>query len=187
LICSSSTFFQNATKPEWSGFDGKPIDLSDEEPKTFQGYLNWLYSREVAIGSTDAETWNALGNAYVIGEKLMDTKFQNVVMGAIITYLQRGSLYPGDSFTRTIYEGTMPLSPARRLVVDFWTWAAQAQWLEKDLSQVSVEFVDDLAKSLIIDRPVPGTTTAMARQEGPWAKAPESYYISANQQSDATK
>ena len=53
VIRKSSKFFDSATKPEWtkSRPDSGIIDLTDEDPATFELYLHWLYFKTFAPSS----------------------------------------------------------------------------------------------------------------------------------------
>lgn len=82
LLSKSSGFLANALKPVWRTDTAAPIDLSDEDPAVFQGYVDWLYTRRV-VGSGDEDAiFMYLAQLFVLGEKLMATMFQNSIMTA---------------------------------------------------------------------------------------------------------
>jgi hypothetical protein len=76
-------------------------------------YLQWLYSQKVAIKYHTSTQTNGnvseevdpgmLINTYVLGEKLMDVVYQNVVMEALIQCINNGTPYPSDDDIRFTY------------------------------------------------------------------------------------
>ncbi|KAF2660687.1 hypothetical protein K491DRAFT_688127 [Lophiostoma macrostomum CBS 122681] len=80
-----------------------------------------------------------------------------------------------DKAVKIIYAGTPPMSPARRLMVDYWTWAGDVKWLQGRnlIEQISAEFAGDLVLALLEKRKKPGNRT-----ERPWVSQPKSYRLS---------
>ena len=156
LICASSDFFQTARKPEWSEGNPGVVDLSDEKPDIFEVYLHWLYFKTLSTVQDQPPTSNPeyleLAQCYVLGEKLLDVKFKNAVIDAMIDVLvnqpEDDVFIPGPSTIKTIYEGTMEGSLVRTLLVDIW--AARAGKSGKtDLDECPPEFAIDLAKEFL--------------------------------------
>jgi hypothetical protein len=122
-LTSTSKFFVNAMKPEWRTDPQKPIDLSDDEPERFEVYCQWLYGRKIAEKEAVSATEFHLAKLYVFGEKIMDETFQNAVLTTFMDICHAEQLYPGNDVVRMIYKGTSgPELPARRLLVDIWTY-----------------------------------------------------------------
>ncbi|KAF2130162.1 hypothetical protein P153DRAFT_290245 [Dothidotthia symphoricarpi CBS 119687] len=173
---SSSDFFKNATKAEWTDPDdpAKPIDLSDESPDTFEAYGHWLYSRKILAKEELGATWNHLAHLYVLGEKLMDKTFQDAVIDTMIGFNGSKRTTPASDAIIIIYKGTPGGSPARRLMVDFYAYMATSNWSGLHLKNISefrgTEFLEELVPMLIEQREVPPL-----RVMRPWRALPESY------------
>jgi rhamnogalacturonyl hydrolase YesR len=94
-------------------------------------------------------------------------------MRAILAYQKKINKYPGNPCIKIIYDGTASSSPARRLMVDFWTWQAGATWhgLDAVLEATCAEFVNDLIRALVSTRKAPTTASS------PWIQNAESYCV----------
>lgn len=153
--------------------------------------MQWLYTKKVAVGthvSSDSDNEGEiksgeekqqidglhLARCYVLGEKLMDVAFQNAVMDAILDRAMREDLYPSSGFTRIIFQGTTKSSPARKVLVDFWTWAGNESWVAEhdDLCEdIHTDFVAALVPALLRQRAAPDPKAR------PWIKSPETYHV----------
>ncbi|KAF2851136.1 hypothetical protein T440DRAFT_507469 [Plenodomus tracheiphilus IPT5] len=150
VLCQTSGFFQAATKPEWSGQGKKPIDLSDDDPKIFALYVQWLYTGIVAVKTmqedSDAEASDeedverfekgsdemddldiskrCLVKCYILGEKLMDAVYRDAIMDILLSicFVE----IPDANTIRIAYGGTPVASPLRKLMVDVWVWCGQS-------------------------------------------------------------
>jgi hypothetical protein len=179
LICASSQFFAAATKPEWTGTTPKPIELHDATRRDFEAYLKWLYTEQVGLLPRDKSQFPFLTRCYVLGEMLIDPGYQNAIICAIINYSEKVNMVPDIKEVRRIYEGTSELSPARKLMVDFWAWYAKPSWDDIDnLSErVCVDFVNDLAVAMITYRARPGVTSENSSLLPRPETNPESYFV----------
>ncbi|KAI4697933.1 uncharacterized protein J4E84_001067 [Alternaria hordeiaustralica] len=148
VLCKTSLFFKNATKPEWTVSTPRPIDLSDEDPKIVR-------------------------LSYLLGEKLMDATFQDAVIQALIKCVLKSRLYPTNDSIRIAYKRTLPHCPLRKLLVDFWIWDAHKGWeLESLVKDTCEDFANDLIGALVKHRRKPGEIS-----KAPWHKTPEAYSI----------
>jgi hypothetical protein len=132
VLCKSSCFFERAMKPEWTELREQPdvIDLPDDSVQTVSDYVKWLYSNNMPIrlyngkdtrekAAEEAEkVFVMLAEAYVFGEKIVDTKYKNVVVRTVLAAIQSSGWYLGLTSIHIIYKGTPPTSPLRRLVAD---------------------------------------------------------------------
>jgi hypothetical protein len=65
------------------------------------------YTKKVVAKSTNSETWLHLARLYVLGEKLIDTTFQDNILDAMIGHKKLPkTLYPCSTVIKTIYDGT---------------------------------------------------------------------------------
>ncbi|KAL5113617.1 hypothetical protein ACEQ8H_008510 [Pleosporales sp. CAS-2024a] len=179
-VLLQSPYFQNALKPEWtSAREGKPIDLSDQDPSTFEEYVQWLYSHHIDTSTAESVQ---LAKMYALGETLMHVEFQDAVIEALMTICEERDKYPTGEQINIIYEGTMPNSPARKLLVDFFCWEGGEKWIEgEDFANTKpTEFVNDLMYQLLKNRRTP-------KGESPWTKDPKAYFIGPRKTSSEAK
>jgi hypothetical protein len=177
VLVSSSAFLGNAMKREWRANRGdKPVDLSSECPEVFGYYTQWLYTKAIVMNpSILAMTASVLlAQLYVLGERLVDSLFQDAIIDTFIARAVNLNLKRSLLATSILYEGTGVESPARRLVVDIWAFCAVPEWLDsKSLrSETCTEFVGDLVHALIKKRPRPD----VADVDRPWSIQPLQYH-----------
>ena len=124
ILTTSSTFFVNATKPEWEGSRDthNTIRLPHLDSDMLNIYIHWLYRRTLAVQvpSCDSDyaayqdgAYPHLSRLYVLGEELMDAAFKNAVIDAIIACAKQTLWYPSGEAVRIIYEGTVEGSLGR--------------------------------------------------------------------------
>ena len=111
---------------------------------------------------------------YVIGETVMDTTFQEVVIKMIIHLYSASQRTMSLSMLRIIYEGTTPGSPVRELMADICAFQ-----LEPEFKRVTnldaakdAEFMKDLIVALLKHRKMPASHIS-----GPWVEDPDRYYV----------
>jgi hypothetical protein len=161
------------------------IDLSDEHPEAFQAYVQWLYSNKVALKVVpedlddndnpqyDDTRMHSLIVSYVLGEKLIDTAYQNAIIAVLIRYAHEVGRYPCDNSIKLAYERTTKDSPLRRLLLDFYVWQADESWVDPSVvKNTCIEFATDLIIALLKNRSEPGGCNA-----SPWIKDSQSYKI----------
>lgn len=124
LACQASPFITNAVKPEWKTHKKSDfVDLSDVEISMFKPYMTFLYTSEVLRSQTWKWDWEMAAKCYQLGERLMDTSFQQAVLDKIIKQCSSGLFVemkpPPISAVRMFYERTTVGSPVRRLMVDY--------------------------------------------------------------------
>lgn len=179
------------------------IDLTDEDPEIFRLYAHWVYCKTLPILATKEdqissnfpqdcghshdkeaakkripalakEEFHLLAKCYVLGEKLIDTTFKNIILLNGFIHATRGRederYFPDGSVIAIIYAGTTKRSPARKLMVDIYVDEAhlEAEGWEQDFHQVPAEFLLDIAKALIKARP--------GQSEGKWEACIEQYH-----------
>lgn len=168
-LAARSKFFEAALKKEWRPNNEQPVELPEDDPDSFNIYLRWLYFGNVALQPTglsvllDSDlSYLSLAKLYSLGEKLLDTYFQDCVINAMVLRSRNEAnsnqcSYPGHPAIQTIYRGTPSTSPARRLLVDIWAGLGEETWIlhgVKDQSEVNHEFIIDLSKALLKNRVV---------------------------------
>lgn len=199
VLCQTSRFFQTATKPRWTAQRKKPIDLSEDDPEIFALYVQWLYTGSVAVKSKredndedDAEpekgnveirvediSCRCLVKCYVLGEKLMDLTYQNVIMELLLTLAPVRTGIPSYDTIRIAYKGTTTNSPLRKLFVDIWVWCGYPLRQKGDLvMESSPEFANDLVHALLAQRNIaPIDNQEEGATKPPWDTDLASYYL----------
>ncbi|KAF2814822.1 uncharacterized protein BDZ99DRAFT_549023 [Mytilinidion resinicola] len=151
LICASSLSLRNAMKPERAEMrdDPRSVDMPEDDADTFRTYMQWLYFKHLPVGNDEGHA-----EGYVQLESIGEDKHRQ---------------YPTKAAVNIIYNGTLEGSPARRLLVDFWTWVSQESWTKNaTFDMYTAVFLFDVMRSLSIKRKHP-------QGEKPWLKSPESY------------
>jgi hypothetical protein len=181
VLRMTSSFFNTALKKEWdaSRKEERTVNLSEEQPGILGIYLHWVYMKALPtfiVGSQNPGAENpeykVLAHAYALGERLLDTSFKNAVLQALCDAIGNQPYYEttclGATTIHIIYGGTTAGSPARRLLVDIWAYAACEQWATQ-LDVMPHDFVVILARAL---------STSRSRPEGmkiPWRECTERY------------
>jgi hypothetical protein len=170
LITERSDFFKKALIREWKEAAEKVVKLPDDDPEVFAIYLHHLYTGELAVKPEEqyyaaddyVKTYQDFAHLYVFAEKVQDIGTKNAVIRAMldagrIVLPNRANICPGSNIIRIIYKGTPAGCPARRLLVDFWTYRAVGVWFKS--SDLHVEFMQDLLARVMDVRAAPHDPT----------------------------
>ncbi|KAJ5507469.1 hypothetical protein N7527_009612 [Penicillium freii] len=145
LICTSSLFFNRAMSGSWKGSEVQTLNLPEDDPNIFALYSHWLYVGQIPvivqsgtkeeIANDNFKEYYTLVKAYVLGDKLLDDKFRNSTIQAIIekatTPCANGQRhYPGADVI--IY--ATECAKIRNLLVDIYVEVGEPGWLTKELS-----------------------------------------------------
>jgi hypothetical protein len=155
LICASSDFFRNAMARDWKESKQRSIHLKDDDADTFELYLHWLYRGTLPVrinepGLVGNSEYLQMAKAYVLGDKLQDGDFKDVIIDAIIdkckSIASDGHKWsPVGPVLRCIYDNTPTSSKARRLLVDIYVHNGSGDWLSDWVKQ------DDIPKDFLLD------------------------------------
>jgi len=119
-----------------------------------------------------------MARSFVLGAKLLDCVFQNVVLKALIDSVECYNYVPSNAAVRIIYKGTSSGLPARKLLVDFWAVESDITWKDDCADVVNMagaEFANDLICALFTLWAKPYTEATQKHK--PWMKEPEQYQI----------
>lgn len=164
LLRVSSLFFDNAMSGDWQESKQRTVQLPEDEPKIFALYVHWLYFGTLPVfcdepGVEGDEEYLDLVKAYVLGDKLLDSKFQDTAVDAIVeksvTAAQDGSLwYPGAEPIEYAYRNTNTSARIRGLLVDMYVCFGRGEWLHDwdEPTEVPQPFLWDLSLSLLDGR-----------------------------------
>lgn len=161
LLRSRSKFFDAALNKCWQEGKAGRLELPEDEPEIFEIYQNFLYTRTLPIKEANRELklrddenhpeYFALALFYVFGEKVQDVNFKNAAIIGILKRMQEPvrnnqCWYPVTKVVDIIYTGTMPGSPARKLMVDVHVNRGAAHWITANPEENNKEFLVDLAR-----------------------------------------
>jgi hypothetical protein len=167
IITARSPFFKKAMSGDWKEAQDRLVKLPDDNPAIFQLYVHLLYTNMLAVvpdplppNYTGSNEHVKLAKLYVLAEKLQDIDTKNTVLEAMLlatrqTRSDGKCYYPGNGPICLIYAGTVPGSPMRKLLVDFYTYQAEANWLSESDETWPTEFTHELAIKLLDKREAP--------------------------------
>ncbi|KAJ5389603.1 uncharacterized protein N7496_000671 [Penicillium cataractarum] len=132
LLRESSQFFDKAMGAGWKESQDRKITLPSDEPAIVALYVYWLYygaipmSPEVTFKSAKLDDLRHV-KAWILVDKLIDTKFQNAVIHAILervnTPTKNGTpINVSRGAVNYAFENTMKGASIRRLFVDSYCW-----------------------------------------------------------------
>jgi hypothetical protein len=164
MLRTNSEFFNMALSNRWREGEEKNVHLPEDDPNVFDAYLNWLYTHRVVTctatnddGSNKTKgkesRFKPLMRLYVLGEKLMDAYFQNILIDHIVSSIRQTNTYPNIFDVGILYAGTPKGSSARELMVDLYVCNAGPKWsiTRHDLVP-NPEFLHELVRAWICDR-----------------------------------
>ncbi|KAF2502313.1 hypothetical protein BU16DRAFT_4689 [Lophium mytilinum] len=145
FLVKSSDFFAAALRGEWRESIERVIPLPDLSPDHFNIYFHWLYSGKIYSApdgydkkpvQPQVETefkgeMSSLVRCWTMGQRLMDTKFMDTVMDALIHLVEDApSFINAKADVAVIYKETLPGSMLRRFII------------EQIVQQCTEEFID---------------------------------------------
>jgi hypothetical protein len=122
-IKTSSEFFRIAIDEMLKEGLSCIIKRPDDDAQVFAQYAHWLYYGTVKFQASsylkalDEEI--LLAKMYVFGDKILDPKFCNATLRAMLRSTKRYGAPSADA-VRIIYEGTATDSPVRKFLIDAW-------------------------------------------------------------------
>lgn len=117
LLCFYSDYFRAAFNGSFKeATDGK-IELMDVEPKVFDIFQIWLYSRRLQTSEDSFPSYTTLGQLWVFGDKHQIPLLQNEVMDGIFAKEAELKVFH-TSLVKLAYEQTPVGSPLRKAVIE---------------------------------------------------------------------
>lgn len=134
LICRRSSYVKSATSDSWTTKLGIPsrakeVDLSADEPGTFEVYLQCIMSNIVTVKSLEDQhprreqsdgVFIKLFSVYVLADKLGDAESMNLVIDTIAQYCLAVHRVPHREAVTYAYENSVETSPLRTLIADVY-------------------------------------------------------------------
>lgn len=126
----------------------------DVDVAAFRLYTEWVYSGHIQRGvlSVNAEDidFSSIGEAYILGEKLLDQNFKNAIVNLLLqTIAAQGKM--DLTLPTLVFKETSASAPLRKLLVDIWVCYGHKDWLKSDESRqtVSTTFLSDLSTAFL--------------------------------------
>jgi hypothetical protein len=164
LVRASSSFFDKTMAGGWKESVQRTIKLPDDEPKILALYTHWLYYGTLPVfcdepGLPGNSEYLDLVKAYVLGDKLLDTLFQDTAIDAIVekshSNAQDGKRwYPVGEVIEYAYSNTTESALIRELLVDMYVYHGYSSWLHDwaDSASIPQPFLLRLASKLLDQR-----------------------------------
>lgn len=161
VIRKPETFFDATLQEEWKEGQERVVELLEDSVDHFRLYAQWLYTGKIFCKSEARRNVVIIARLYILGEKLLDRKFQDDVMNAMLAVTHDESphfkenpscrVFPAEDTIAIIYEGTPPSSPMRRLLVDYYVGTGHEEraenWSDRP-ALINHEFLIDLTKAM---------------------------------------
>jgi hypothetical protein len=156
LVRVASPFFDKALTGPWKESQTRTLHLPADDGLTVGLYVHWLYYRSLPVGYDKPTTeYLGLAKAYVFGDKVLDTDFQNTIMDTII----KGTVIQSDgcggartlrvcataSLIAYVYENTVDGASIRKLLIDMWTEHAKPEWMLEGMDIIPPSFAAEIA------------------------------------------
>ncbi|KAJ5165324.1 uncharacterized protein N7500_007154 [Penicillium coprophilum] len=165
IICASSPFLEKAMSGPWKESKARTFELPEDDPRIFTLYSHWLYFAKIPEVPKDAAShgkaqkpsrvYHDLVNAYVLGDKLLDIKFQNSVLDAIVEKRYESGARSGTHYLpcydtiNLAYYKTTESAGIRKLFVDMYVRGATGGCLSGNFTKA---FLCSVAQGLIKNR-----------------------------------
>lgn len=167
ILTARSPFFKAALDGNCKEAEENIVRLPKDSPEVFGVYMHHVYTGTLAVrtrhflaGSPSESECILLAKTYVLSEKLQDVEAKNNALRALMKGMRpiwwaHHRPLANDTTVQTttsiIYDGTPQGSPARKLLVDFFTYNAGSDDLQFNGSATHWrnEFIADLAVSLL--------------------------------------
>ncbi|TIA58119.1 hypothetical protein D6C77_05730 [Aureobasidium pullulans] len=140
-------------RPETEIYPVSEIHL-EGDAATFALYTEWVYSgrlwKKTLRDDMGDTKFLALGQAYVLGEKLLDQTFKNMVLDTILSEFISGAKID-LTLVAFVYGRTNRTAPLRQLLVDIYTWYGHKDWLEIETTKghIPPKFLADLSNAFL--------------------------------------
>jgi hypothetical protein len=126
------------------------LDLPECDPWIGSVYVNWLYTKKLAIKGHSDGRLATLISLFHLGEKVQVINFTTLMISAVGWFFEHaakgrvGSLADVD-YVNILYEKTVPGSLLRRLMVETIATCSSRAWVESKANQLHMEFLADVA------------------------------------------
>lgn len=146
IICEKSKFFRAACSERWSEGQNKIVRLPEQEPSTFQSYLDWVYSGQVTVDKKSIHsTLFDLIDLYLLGDFLDDVKLRNKCTKALTAYSAKHPMNPGPECITRLWSHTSAGCPLRKWSIDNTVMRLDREYLAQHIANYPAELVQQIA------------------------------------------
>lgn len=145
---------------EWKEVSLTRQNLPYTTQHDFEIYIEWLYRKRILTeydedGDELDDRYEALVDAYGIGERFEDKGFCNAVLHAIIEACADTGTYPPLYIVRMVYDNTNEPCDLRNLLVEIYIKVVGSGMEMEDTFETScIDFLRDLSRALFKKIPV---------------------------------
>ncbi|KAK6397789.1 hypothetical protein LTR65_005037 [Meristemomyces frigidus] len=142
VLCARSSFFKAACA-RWK--DGKPIKLVDDDPETFNRYLQCVYQDKLPdIGPQGS--LDHFVDVYVLADQLGDLQSNNIIIDGLTRISNESGRVPAAGLVSRAWNVTPANSPLRRLLLDFIVHELASQAFEDYADLLATDVLRAVAK-----------------------------------------
>jgi hypothetical protein len=158
FLGQDSRFFQAALKKEWVEGQSREIKLPEESYVNMGYYIGHMYGDKLPTHVLTqkshclpmSEQYKLLAELYVLGERRLDAKYQNLIIQELFRLVNLSGMGPDADYANVIYQETTAESPARRLVVDLAVRCTTDYWSGNSGKDIpNTDFWRDMSKVLL--------------------------------------
>jgi hypothetical protein len=161
LLRERSVYFNTALARNWKEAADREVNLYKDKADCFAIYVHLLYTGNLAVTSESLISMLSgeseiikLCKVYVLADKLQDIKAKNRAIQGLYFSSKRNELGKptgcrGFVATKIIYDGTLPGSMARKLLVDVYTYRGTRSslsifkgWPQEFLLELAINLMD---------------------------------------------
>ncbi|KAK5124927.1 hypothetical protein LTR85_001117 [Meristemomyces frigidus] len=161
IICERSPFFRAACAARWQDSDAeRDVKLIDDDPEVFTLYLQCVYRESATVDLAEAKVEVAtkhnvdecpesdavfaiLAEAYILADKLGDTRSCNLIIDEYISCSDQLGCIPTTVDIMPVYENTPSGSPLRALTVDYYLFEAPLSTVVKTAATLPAAFLSE--------------------------------------------
>jgi hypothetical protein len=161
LLTESSEYSKAARRNHWKKASSRVVRIPDVDVGTFNSYLQWACRREITVqhelkkGYTSAQGAHGaledLVKLWLLADRFADTQLRNLVIDTLHRVLN--AIVPDEDdwikgitleMTVLIWTATTAGRALRRLVLDYYAWAADTSSLKAVKDKCHPDFLIDL-------------------------------------------
>ena len=169
FLCANSEFFEAACSEKWRKGKDRIVRLPEQNPVSFNIYLNWRYLGIVDLWNGEAELrpqsdidgekltstgtrYNRLIRSYILGDMLQDTQFCNALISSWFSLVEETKRIPSSDKVNQIFESLPETSKLRQLVTHEIAYGLNVDDFKKDLESYSPGVLSAIAEVSVTER-----------------------------------
>lgn len=176
----TSKYLQAAIKDDWKEGQEKHVSLTDHEPEALEGYINWLYTKEITLNNAEKKCEHHgpdrdqasqdsdciymhcldLVKMYILGDYLNDMRFCNAVIDTLD--LMKGCVTGVDAIN-WVWSNTMQNNPLRVFLLEQWAAEVESD-LQDMIDFMKVFLIESLTSFCWIFSPSQGLNSVLRQQ-----------------------